>query len=204
MKRVVFLLVPLLALVLAACSTADEAAGPQASIADLVGYYQNLNTLEAAVGAAGLAGTLDDDAAGPFTLFAPSDEAIDDVIAAVDGVCVGGFTADDLLANPLLGDILLYHVVAGKVMAEDVVALGDGAVVPTLLATGLASGEIVDPGLTVGLDGGVTLTDALPQTVDVVATDYEASNGVVHFIDAVLVPVPATSLEALCPASAAN
>lgn len=203
MKKIAFLLVPLLALVLAACSTADETVEPQASIADLVGYYTNLSTLEAAVGAAGLAGTLDDDAAGPFTLFAPSNEAIDNVIAAVDGVCEGGFTAGDLLANPLLGDILLYHAVSGKVMAEDVVAL-DGVTVDTLLSSGLASGAIGDPGITVGVNGGVTLTDALPQTVNVVKTDYEATNGVVHFIDAVLVPVPAGSLEALCPAPTAN
>lgn len=195
MKKVVFVLIPLLALVLAACSTADETVDPQASIADLLGYYDTLSTLDAAVVAADLAGTLGDDTAGPFTLFAPSNEAIGDVIAAVDGVCPGGFTADDLLASPLLDDILLYHVVSGKFMAEDVVALGDGAVVSTLLA---------DATLEVGLNGGVTLTDVLGQEVNVVRTDYEASNGVVHFIDAVLVPLSAENLGPLCPAAPAS
>lgn len=203
MKNVAFLLAPLLAMVLAACSTADEAVGPQASIADLVGYYETLGTFEAAVVAAGLDDVLDDDNAGPFTVFAPSDDALDGFIVAVDGVCPGGFTADDLLTSPLLGDIVLYHVVGGKAMADDFVTY-DGVDVPTLLATGLATGEIPDPGLTVGVNGSVTLTDALPQTVTVVKTDYEASNGVVHFVDAVLVPVAAGGLEALCPAPAAD
>lgn len=203
MKHIGFLLVPLLAIVLAACSTADEAAGPQASIMDLVGYYETLGTLEATLVASGLDDMLDDDDEGPFTVFAPSDDTIASLVEAVDGVCAGGFTAEDLLASPLLGDIGLYHVVGGKAMAEDFVAY-DGVTVPTLLASGLASGDISDPGLTVGVNGSVTLTDALPQTVNVVKTDYEATNGVVHFVDAVLVPVPAAGLEALCPAPATD
>lgn len=191
MKKIVFA-VPLLALVLAACSV--EGPEPAETVYGLISFYDELNTLQAAVETAGLDAALD--GPGPFTVFAPSDEAIADVIAAVDAACPAGFTAADLLASPLLDDILLYHVVGGAFFAEDVVAL-DGQTIATLLDT--LGTDLADPGLTVGVNGGVTLTDALPQDVEVVGTDYEASNGVIHFIDAVLVPVDAGSLPALCP-----
>ena len=89
-------------------------------------------------------------------------------------------TVDTLLKDPKgdLTQILTYHVVPGKVMAADVVKL-DGQKVATV-----QGGE-----LTVNVDGDkVSLTDVAGNTVNVTATDVEASNGVIHVIDAVLMP----------------
>jgi len=89
-------------------------------------------------------------------------------------------SAEDLLSRQLLlTDILLYHVVEGEVLAETVVTL-DGESVPTLLAGSEISISIVD--------GGVVLNDS----VNVVATDVMASNGVIHVIDRVLIPADMT------------
>ena len=93
--------------------------------------------------------------------------------------CPAG-TVDTLLKDPKgdLTQILTYHVVPGKVMAADVVKL-DGQKVKTV-----QGGE-----LTIGVDGDkVTLTDAAGNTVNVTMTDVEASNGVIHVIDGVLMP----------------
>ncbi|NBC95403.1 MAG: hypothetical protein GVY27_03495, partial [Deinococcus-Thermus bacterium] len=161
----------------------------------LVSQDDALTILQTAIDTADLDGALDGDV--EYTLFAPTDEALANVIATVDGVCENGFTADDLLSSELLDDILLYHVVSGTVLADDVVAL-DGQTIATLLDD--LGTDLDDPGLTVGVNGDVTLTDALPQAVTVIETDLEASNGVVHLIDGVLVPVEADALVALCPA----
>jgi transforming growth factor-beta-induced protein len=121
-------------------------------------------TLVAAVQAAGLVDTLK--GAGPFTVFAPTDEAFAKLPAG---------TIDTLLKpenKQKLTDILLYHVVSGKVMAADVVGLTSA---PTVLGK--------DIKITVK-DGKVYLND----TVQVIITDVEASNGVIHVIDAVLLP----------------
>jgi len=124
-------------------------------------------TLVAAVQAAGLVETLKGE--GPFTLFAPTDEAFAKLPAG---------TVEDLLKPEnleTLTNILLYHVVPGKVMAADVVQL-DGQMVDTAL-----EGEQIK--VTVK-DGKVYLND----TVQVIITDIETSNGVIHVIDTVLLP----------------
>ncbi len=130
----------------------------------------DFETLVAAVEAAGLTETLSE---GEWTVFAPSDEAFQPLVE--DG------TVDALLADPEgdLKNILLYHVVEGAVFAEDVVTL-DGQQVETAL------GE----SLTVEVDeaGGVSLIDGQGNSVNVVTTDVEASNGVIHVIDGVLLP----------------
>ena len=121
-------------------------------------------TLVAAVEAAGLVDTLK--GAGPFTVFAPTDDAFAKLPAG---------TLDDLLKpenKHKLTDILLYHVVSGKVMAADVVSLTSA---PTVLGK--------DIKITVK-DGKVFLND----TIQVIITDIETSNGVIHVIDAVLLP----------------
>jgi uncharacterized surface protein with fasciclin (FAS1) repeats len=102
---------------------------------------------------------------GPFTVFAPTDAAF---AALPDGVLEGLLNNKKQLAN-----VLLYHVVSGKVMAEDVLTM-DGAMVDTLL------GEKIIINIE---DGKVYIDDS-----QVIVTDIEASNGVIHVIDTVLVP----------------
>jgi transforming growth factor-beta-induced protein len=125
------------------------------------------STLVAAVSAAGLVETLQSE--GPFTVFAPTDEAFAQLPEG---------TVEALLQtenSQLLTDILLYHVVAGKVMAADVVGL-DGQSVDTAL-----EGEQI----AVEVRGGSVILNG---EVKVIITDIEASNGVIHVIDAVLLP----------------
>lgn len=107
-----------------------------------------------------------------ITVFAPTDEAFSALLVALD------VDAETLLGmTDLLNDVLLYHVVDGAVMAETVVTL-DGEDVPTLL------GEDATISISV-TDDGVILNDS----INVVITDIEADNGVIHVIDGVLVPV---------------
>jgi len=137
------------------------------TIVDIAVEDGRFTTLVAAVQAAGLAETLS--GAGPFTVFAPTDDAFAALPAG---------TLDSLLLpenKQQLTDILLYHVVAGKVMAADVVGL-DGKSAETALA-----GKSID----IKVDMGNVY---LNETVMVVITDIEASNGVIHVIDAVLLP----------------
>ena len=121
----------------------------------------SFNTLVAAIQAAGLVETLQGE--GPYTVFAPTDEAFAKLPAG---------TVDSLLADPdQLREVLLYHVVPGKVMAADVV---------TLESATTAQGSNVHIMLA---DGGVRINDAI-----VTATDIETSNGVIHVIDTVIIP----------------
>jgi len=120
----------------------------------------SFTTLVTAVEAAGLATTLSND--GPFTVFAPTDEAFAALPAG---------TVDALLQNPqALADVLLYHVVAGEVLAADVVNLTS--------ATTLEGST-----LTIDATSGVMINDA-----KVIQADVQASNGVIHVIDKVLLP----------------
>ena len=119
----------------------------------------NFKTLAAAVTAAGLIDTLK--SAGPFTVFAPTDEAFAKVPKA---------TLDALLADKAaLTKVLTYHVVAGKVMAADV-------------TTGHVK-SVQGSDLALSTEGGVTVNGA-----KVVAADVAATNGVIHAIDTVLMP----------------
>jgi transforming growth factor-beta-induced protein len=122
-------------------------------------------TLVTAVKAAGLVDTLK--GAGPFTVFAPTDDAFAKLPAG---------TVEGLLKDiPTLKNILLYHVLSGKVMAADVLKL-DGKMVDTALAGSQIKISIKD--------GKVYLND----TAQVIITDIQTSNGVIHVIDAVLLP----------------
>ena len=101
--------------------------------------------------------------AGPFTVFAPTDEAFANLPAG---------TVDALLKDiPKLKGILTYHVVAGKVMAADVVKLKSAKTV---------NGQSVQ----IMVKGGKVMVD----NASVVKTDIECSNGVIHVIDAVILP----------------
>ena len=120
--------------------------------------------------AAGLVDTLQ--GAGPFTVFAPTDDAFGRLPAG---------TLDELLRpenRQKLATILSYHVIKGAYPASQVATL-DGQQVET----------VAGQPLTVEVDGDkVSLVDATGNTVAVVATDVDASNGVIHVIDGVLLP----------------
>ena len=149
---------------------ADDAAAATGDIVDTAVAAGNFDTLVAAVQAAELEETLRGD--GPFTVFAPSDDAF---AALPEG------TVDTLLQDPTgdLADILTYHVVEGAVMADDIAGL-DGQQVTTVNGA-TATVNVAD-------DGSVSLTDATGNEVAVVETDIEASNGVIHVLDGVLMP----------------
>lgn len=132
------------------------------TIVDVAADNPDFSTLVAAVKAAGLVETLSGE--GPFTVFAPTNEAF---AKLPEG------KVDSLLADiPTLKKILTYHVVAGKVMAADVVGLNNATTV---------QGDDVKIAV---VDGKVKLNDSAMVT----ATDLEASNGVIHVIDTVLIP----------------
>jgi len=130
-------------------------------IVDIAIEDGRFNTLVTAVEAADLVDTLKGE--GPFTVFAPTDDAFDKLPAG---------TVEGLLEDiPTLTNILLYHVVPGKFMAADV---------ESLTSATTASGE----SLTISvMDDKVMINDA-----QVIITDIEASNGVIHVIDSVLIP----------------
>jgi len=139
------------------------------TIVDVAAAAGTFNTLVAAVQAAGLVETLS--GAGPFTVFAPTDEAF---AAALDSL---GLTADELLADTeTLTSILTYHVVAGLVPSSQVVTM-DGQSVATVNGADI----------TISVDGDTVMVN----DATVTAVDIPASNGVIHVIDSVLLP-PAT------------
>ena len=150
--------------------TTPAPATTDADIVDTAIAAGDFTTLVAAVQAAGLEDTLRGE--GPFTVFAPTDDAF---AALPDG------TIETLLEDPAgdLTDILTYHVVAGEVPVADVVGL-DGEQITTVNGAAIT--------VRVADDGSVTLTDAAGNDVAVVATDVQANNGVIHVIDAVLLP----------------
>jgi uncharacterized surface protein with fasciclin (FAS1) repeats len=136
------------------------------TIVDVAAGAGTFNTLVAAVEAAGLVETLSGE--GPFTVFAPTDDAF---AAALEEL---GLTAEELLADTeTLTSVLTYHVVAGEVPSSQVVTM-DGQSVPTV------NGAEV----TITVDGETVMVN----DATVTAVDVPASNGVIHVIDAVLLP----------------
>ena len=134
---------------------------PQKNILDIATENGSFTTLLAAIKAAGLEETLMGE--GPFTVFAPTDDAFAKLPAG---------TVEALLADPeQLKNILLYHVAPGKLMAADVVAQDYLA-----MANGESSRIKVDMGKAT-IDGA-----------EIVTTDVEAGNGVIHVIDSVILP----------------
>lgn len=123
----------------------------------------SFKTLAAALTAAGLVDTLN--SAGPFTVFAPTDDAF---AKLPEG------TVDKLLKDvPKLTAILTYHLLSGKVMAADVMKM-DGKTAKTVNGADLK----------ISTQGGVNLNGS----VHVTKTDIDCSNGVIHVVDAVLMP----------------
>ena len=140
----------------------------ESTVVDIIVGSENHNTLETAVIAAGLVEALSGE--GPFTVFAPTDDAFN---ALPEG------TLDAVLADlDLLTSILTHHVVSGEVLSTD---LSNG-----MMATTLNGSELM---VTIN-DNGVMIDYAM-----VTVADIMADNGVVHVIDAVLIPEDNTSLE---------
>ena len=144
-----------------------------ADIVDTAVAAGSFNTLVAAVQAAGLVDTLK--GPGPFTVFAPTDEAFATLLEGLDGYdSLEDFASDT--EKQLLADILSYHVVVGVQAAST--DLSD----EQKLAT--AQGEDVE----VDLDSGVFIKDATDVSARVIIPNVESSNGIVHVIDKVMLP----------------
>ena len=143
-----------------AFGAAAEAQDGKKDIVDTAVAAGNFKTLAKALGAAGLVDTLK--GKGPFTVFAPTDEAFAKLPAG---------TLEALLKDKAkLTAVLTYHVVPGKVMAADVTKLNEAKTV---------QGKPVQ----IASKGGVMINKA-----KVVKADIEAGNGVIHVIDSVLLP----------------
>jgi uncharacterized surface protein with fasciclin (FAS1) repeats len=140
----------------------------QPTIVEVAQQTDGFSTLVQALQAAGLVETLQGD--GPFTVFAPTNDAF---AALPDGQLESLLQPEN---RDQLRAILTYHVVSGKVMASDVTGLDE--------ATTVQGGAI---GIEVE-DGSVMLGGGQDSGATVVQTDIEASNGVIHVIDAVLLP----------------
>lgn len=158
--------------------TNDDAAmaGETANIVEVAQANPEFSTLVSAVTTAELGETLS--APGPYTVFAPTNAAFEKIPQA---------TRDELMSEAGredLTNILTYHVVEGETMAAALTAAIEGA--------GPGGYEITTVNgatLTATMDGGnVVLTDAAGNTAIVTGTDVDASNGVIHSIDTVLMP----------------
>lgn len=166
MKPILLALIGAVATLAAAPAHAQEAAyvkGPQNDIVEVAVSAGSFETLVAAVQAAGLVDVLKSD--GPFTVFAPTDEAFGALPSGTVEALLQPENKEKLIA------ILTYHVVPGRVMAADVVKL---------TAAKTVQGQEVS---IESSDKGVMVDGAR-----VIKTDVLASNGVIHVIDAVILP----------------
>ena len=151
---------------------------PEFDIVETAIMNEDFNTLVAAVEAAGLVDALK--GAGPFTVFAPTDAAF---AALPEGVLDGLLADTDALTK-----VLLYHVLDEKVLAETVLGL-DGEEVTTKLGQKIL----------ITIDDGVFVNEA-----EVIVTDVECSNGVIHVLDAVLIPDMEEDSDSGLPATGLN
>jgi uncharacterized surface protein with fasciclin (FAS1) repeats len=151
-----------LALTVAASVFSAPAFAAEKDIVDTAVGAGNFTTLAAALTAAGLVDTLK--GAGPFTVFAPTDAAFAALPAGTVEDLLKPENKDKLIA------ILTYHVIAGKVMSTD-------------LSEGLKAKTVNGAEVTITLDGGAKVNGVVISTADIAA-----SNGVIHVIDAVILP----------------
>lgn len=153
----------LLVSVLATSAFAAPAFQAEKTIVDIAVEDGRFTTLVTALQAAELVETLQGE--GPFTVFAPTDDAF---AALPDGAL------DGLLADiPALTDVLLYHVVSGEVLAADVIQLS-------------AADTVLGQPVSIEINGDTVMVN----DAQVIITDIQGSNGVIHVIDAVLLPPP--------------
>jgi uncharacterized surface protein with fasciclin (FAS1) repeats len=146
----------------ATTALAGTAFAQDADIVDTAVGAGTFTTLVAAVEAAGLVETLKGE--GPFTVFAPTDDAFAALPAGTVEELLKPENKDQLTA------ILTYHVVPGKVMSGD-------------LSNGMTAATVQGGEVTIMTEGGVKVNDA-----NVTTADIEASNGVIHVIDKVIMP----------------
>lgn len=156
-------LLMLLGASLATVALAGHHAKKTNDVVDVAVEAGDFTTLAAALDAAGLIDTLKGD--GPFTVFAPTDEAFAKLPAGTLETLLKPENKDQLIS------ILTYHVVPGTVKAEQVVTLTKATTV---------NGQSVD----INVNGGTVKVD----NATVIATDVAASNGVIHIIDEVILP----------------
>ena len=135
------------------------------TIVETAQSISDFSILVEAVVAAGLVPTLS--SAGPFTVFAPTNAAFAAALTEL------GISKAQLLASSLLGDILKYHVVSGRVLKAGVPV---GAPITTV------------QGATFTVDARLAITDKLGRTAGITATDVFTSNGVIHVLDKVILP----------------
>lgn len=171
MKRIASIFTLIAAVLLATAVFADNHNSTPATVVDVAVGNEDFSILVQALQTAELVETLQGE--GPFTVFAPTNAAFEALLAEL------GITAEELLARDDLAAILTYHVVPGNLMAADVLAAvenaGGEAAVETV--NGAAVNVTVEMG-NVYLNGNS----------QVVMTDIVAGNGVVHVIDAVILP----------------
>jgi transforming growth factor-beta-induced protein len=120
----------------------------------------------------GVLSTEADASPAPFTVFGPDNTAFDNFLAEDNGFD----TIEDVLALPILADVLTYHVIPNAA-----VRAGD-------ITDGLSPATVQTETLTINTTSGVTITDQNNRVVNVVATDVTGSNGVIHVIDNVILP----------------
>ncbi|NRB82332.1 MAG: fasciclin domain-containing protein [Winogradskyella sp.] len=169
MKKLVLVLTTVVALAF------TQVASAQKTIVDAAVGNEDFSTLVAALKAADLVGALQGD--GPFTVFAPTNSAF----AKIDATTLNNLLKPE--NKETLTKILTYHVVAGNLMANDVVAAlkkGKGKVeVETLAGQKLTVMQ---------KDGKIWLKDQAGNYSEITATDVKGSNGVIHVIDTVVMP----------------
>lgn len=168
MKKIKLTLLALaaVAFIFTGCKKEDDA--PTKNIVELAQGNPDLSILVQAVVKAGYVDLLSGD--GPYTVFAPTNAAFADLLVEL------GATSLDDISVATLQAVLQYHVVNGKVLAG---SLTEGQVVNPLL-TGSS--------FTISLTGGAKITDENSRVSNITATDIEATNGVVHVINKVLLP----------------
>ncbi|MEO9893729.1 fasciclin domain-containing protein [Aurantibacter sp.] len=186
MKKIVLLksafLFAFLSLLVSSCSNSDDdnviIPEDEMNIVETAQETDILSSLVAALLKAdendysNLVGTLS--GAGPFTVFAPTNEAFTNLLNGLDGYdSLEDFDTPE--KQELLASILTYHVVAAKAESTD-------------LSNGQAITTVQGEDLTINIDGGVFIADATDTNAEVISADIQASNGVVHVINKVLIP----------------
>lgn len=173
MRKPLFSLTFICALLVLPAFAQDEP--PTNSILEIANATEELSTLVAAVEAADPAVSEALSGDGPITVLAPTNQAFANLAATLD-VAPAALLDGSALSTDLLTQILQYHLLEGSLFAEDI-ATFNGDFAPTLLPDHSV-------GVTVATDGGMILNEV----VNVTTTNIEASNGVVHLIDDVILP----------------